>query len=222
MYLYAVKTNRLLLLALVVFLPLALRAQEDPDYALYRTRSGMGMPIFRSRVADVYGNNFNGTYLVDTLGFRKGSVCFEGKTYEGLLLNLDAAIHHVLMREEGSPVVLDLGRDRVDHFVRAGVTFVNLQGRGYNVPAGFYQEVAAGRGGVYRRIDKNLRHLFDLNHSAQGYIGYEDPHYRDGIIDYYEQREYWYWVKEDGTVQRLRSERKKRTAIQSVLTHETH
>lgn len=209
--------------AILVFLVSGImKAQEVSDYEAYARAAGRDMPLLRSRVADSYGNYFNGTYLSDTLGFLPGSIRFEGKTYENLLLDLDASLQHVLLQQEDSPIILDLGRDRAESFVRGGVTYINLPALGYDLPAGFYERMAEGRGAVYRRIGKMLHHLTDLNHNARSYIGYEDPNYRSNLFDYYQYKEYWYWVKEDGTVQRLKSKRKIRSALQTVQSHETH
>lgn len=213
--------HAILLVALLLSAPGLLRAQ-DSDYQTYAQAAGVDLPLFRARVADVYGNNFNGTYLVDTLGFLPGEVRFEGKTYQNLSFHLDAVLQHVLMQQEGSPIILDLGLERVEYFTRGSRTYVNLASLGYDVPAGFYEKVADGRGAVYKRVDKSLNHLMDLNRDASAYIGYDDPHYRFNLVNYFQYKESWYWVKEDGTVQRLRSKRKVRNAIQSVNAHETH
>ena len=213
--------HAILLVALLLSAPGLLRAQ-DADYQTYAQAAGVDLPLFRARVADVYGNNFNGTYLVDTLGFLPGEVRFEGKTYQNLSFHLDAVLQHVLMQQEGSPIILDLGLERVEYFTRGSRTYVNLASRGHDVPAGFYEKVADGRGTVYKRVDKSLNHLMDLSRDASTYIGYDDPHYRHNLLNYFQYKESWYWVKEDGTVQRLRSKRKVRSAIQSVRAHETH
>ena len=168
------------------------------------------------------GNYYNGTYLADTLGFLPGTICFEGKTYENLSFDLDAVLQHVLMQREGSPIILDLGQERVSSFTRGSKTYVNLPALGYDVPAGFYERVAEGRGVIYKRVSKTLYHLTDLNHDARGFIGYDDPNYRSNLFDYYQLKELWYWIQEDGTVQRLKSKRKIKTALQAVQAHETH
>ena len=213
--------HSILLAALFLCAPGLLRAQ-DADYQAYAQAAGVDLPLFRARVADVYGNNFNGTYLVDTLGFQPGEICFEGKTYRDLKFNLDAVLQHVLLQQEGSPIILDLGRERVEYFTRGSRTYVNLTSQGYNVPEGFYERVVSGRGAVYKKVDKSLNHLMDLNRDARAYIGYSDPQYRANVVNYFQYKESWYWVKEDGTVQRLRSKRKIRSAIQSVNAYETH
>lgn len=213
--------HSILLTALLLCASGLLRAQET-DYQAYAKAAGADLPLFRARVADVYGNNFNGTYLVDTLGFKPGEIRFEGKTYQNLSFQLDAVLQHVLMQQEGSPIILDLGLERVEYFTRGSRTYVNLASQGYNVPAGFYERVVSGRGAVYKRVDKSLNHLMDLNRDASAYIGYNDPNYRFNLVNYFQYKESWYWVKEDGTVQRLRNKRKVRNAIQSVNAHETH
>ena len=222
-YFYIVKNFKILLIATGLFLvPGLLQAQQVSDYETYSRAAGEDMPLLRSRVADTYGNYFNGTYLADTLGFLPGKICFEGKTYENLHLDLDAVLQHVLLQQEGSPIILDLGRDRVRSFTRGGKTYFNLPSMGYDLPAGFYELMAQGHGAVYKRVNKIFSHLVDLNHDARSFIGYEDPNYRSDIFDYYQHKEYWYWVREDGTIQRLRSKRKIRNAIQTVQSHETH
>lgn len=217
------KHKKILLTTILLSLvPGLLRAQELTDYETYARAAGPDMPLLRSRIADSYGNYYNGTYLADTLGFLPGNICFEGKIYENLLLNLDAVLQHVLLQEEGSPIILDLGRERVQSFTRGGKIYVNLPSEGYSLPEGFYELMAQGRGAVYKRVNKIVGHLGDLTHDARAYIGYDDPHYRSDLFDYYQHKEYWYWIKEDGSIQRLKSKRKIRNAIQTVQTYETH
>lgn len=222
-YLYVVKHAKILLTAIgLLLVPELLQAQQVSDYETYARAAGPDMPLLRSRVADSYGNYFNGTYLADTLGFLPGNISFEGKTYENLPLNLDAVLQHVLLQQEGSPIILDLGLERVQSFTRGDKTYVNLPSMGYSLPMGFYELMAQGHGAVYKRVNKVFSHLVDLNHDAKAFIGYDDPYYRSDIFDYYQHKEYWYWVKEDGTIQRLRNKRKIRSAIQTVQGHETH
>lgn len=208
-------------LALLLF-PLPVLAQEFPDSGDYTRAAGKDLPLYRARVADVYGNRFNGTYLIDNEGFQTGDLCYVGKVYTGLLLHIDAAAQHVLVQQEGSPVQLDLGREQIDWFSRGGRKYVNLPARGYKVPEGFYEQVAEGQGAVYRRVDKVLQRLTDPNGSARGYIGYQDPNYKDGLMDYYNWKETWYQVKEDGSVKRLRGKRSVQKAVQYVRSQVTH
>ena len=220
-YIYGVKSVCLHIF-LLTLLPLSLSAQENEDYKDYAHAAGSGLPLYRARVADVYPHRYNGTYLIDNQGFLPGDLCYEGKTYSGLLLQVDAFTQHVLVRQEGSPIVLDLGRDQIDWFTRGGGKFINLPAMGCDVPEGFYEEMETGRGAVYRRVDKLLRTLPDVNASAREYIGYPDPDYKQGLLDYYERKETWYQVREDGTVRRLRGKRSINKAMQYVRSQVAH
>ena len=201
------------ILALLLLSVPALAQENMQDYV---RAAGAGLPLYRARVADVYGNRFNGTYLIDNEGFKLGELCFEGKVYSGILLHFDAAAQHVLLQREGSAIQLDLGQDRIDWFARDGRRFENLPGRGVKLPTGFYELVAQGQGAVYKRVDKQLQSLPDPNSSARGFIGYDDPNYKEGLMDYYYAKESWYQIKEDGSIKRLRSKRSIQNAIQYV------
>ena len=215
------KSLRLFLLALLL-LPLPVWAQDQAVVQEYVKAAGAGLPLYRARVADVYGNRFNGTFLLDNEGFLDGELCYAGKVYPGVLLQLDAVAQHVLIRQEDSPIQLDLGRDRIAWFKRGGRKWVNLPSCGYLVPDGFYEEVELGRGAVYKRVDKVLQRLSDVNGSAREYIGYEDPNYKEGLLDYYRLKESWYQIKEDGSVKRLRGKRSIQKAIQYVRSQPAH
>lgn len=215
--------KKLTVLLAVLLLPsLCLWAQATLDYEAYARAAGEDLPLLRARIADNYGNRYNGTYLSDTLGFLPGRICLEGKTYENLSFNLDAVLQHVLLRQESTLLILDLGRERVQSFSRGDKTYFNLPSMGYPLPEGFYECMARGRGAVYRKVTKELHHLSDLNHDARRSIGYDDPGYRSNLFEYFEHKESWYWIREDGTIQRLRSRRKIRNALQSVQNDETH
>ena len=127
--------SRILFLALLV-LPVSLMAQEYKDYA---EAAGRDMPLYRAREAQVYSKPCNGTYLIDNKGFLSGDISIAGKVYEGILLNMDAVLHHVLVRQEGSPITLDLGREQIDWFTREGRRYINLSGTA--LPEGFYEIV---------------------------------------------------------------------------------
>lgn len=213
--------KRLTSLLTILFISLQAWAQEDAA-ASYVRQAGMNLPFLRASLAPSYSFPFNGTYLIDTLGFKEGALVYEGKEYPGLLLNLDAVEQHVLVQLPGSPVSLDLGQKQVESFSRAGITYVNLNALGYDTQKGFYEKVDQGRGAVYRKITKSLKHLSTLEVTAEHSIGYEDPHYRRLLSDYFEYAEVWYLIREDNSVQRLRTKGQIRKAHQYIHAHETH
>ena len=46
--------------------------------------------LFRGRLPVLYPYRYNGTYYLDTREFQPGSVWYNGKVYEDVLLNLNA------------------------------------------------------------------------------------------------------------------------------------
>ena len=211
-------TKRILLLCLFLTVSGTMRAQEELRYI---EDAGIQLPLFRASIAAPYDFPHNGTYLVDTLGFVEGVLVFDGKVYPGLLLNLDSHAQHVLVRHKSTTIAMDLGRDSISEFTRGNKKYVNLEAAGYNVPAGFYEVIEEGRGTLDRKTERILRHLSSRDISAERYIGYDDPHYKRYLPDYFEYRETWYLVREDGSVQRLRRKKQIQKAqqyVRSMLT----
>lgn len=207
---------------LILLLFSFLRAGAQGDAASYVREAGVNLPFFRTALAPSYSFSYNGTPMVDTLGFHEGTLVYEGKDYPGLQLNLDAVEQHVLVQLPHSPVVLDVGQESIESFSRGNAIYVNLGRMGLKVQPGFYEQMALGKGGLYRKINKSLKHLSTLEVSAERLIGYEDPHYRRLVTDYFEYSEVWYLVREDGSVRRLRNKRQIQNAYQYVQTHETN
>ena len=140
---------------------------------------------------------------MDTLGFRRGDLLYEGKLYHHLLLDIDASQQHLLLRHPSSSVVLDLGLDRVERFDLGGREFINLNAAGYPVAPGFFEVIASGAGTVvYRKIAKVFKTLPPDGRKAD--IGYEDPHYRTNVYDYFEPGEQWILIRDDGSVMPLK------------------
>ena len=65
-------------------------ALEEQDDTLRTSLEGMSA-IYRAKLAKQYPMRYNGTPYWDTCGFKKGTVIFNGRLYEDMLVNLDAA-----------------------------------------------------------------------------------------------------------------------------------
>jgi len=208
-------------LFLLLFIPLNAWAQGDAASS-YVQQAGVNLPFLRASLAPSYSFSHNGTYLADTLGFREGTLVYEGKEYPGLLLDLNAVEQHVLIQLPHSPVSLDLGQEQIDAFSRGDISYVNLKAKGYDTQTGFFELMDQGKGSLYRKITKTLKHLPSLDMTAERSIGYDDPHYKRLLADYFEYGEVWYLIREDGSAQRLRSKGQIKKARQYVHSHETH
>ena len=72
------KTHRFLLITFATILSsLTLNAQQTST-------------IYRGRGRSPFPYKFNGTYYLDTREFSRGDILYNGKVYQGILLNLDA------------------------------------------------------------------------------------------------------------------------------------
>lgn len=188
----------LTLLLLPGLLPPGLRAQERYDYEWYTAAAGIEAPVYRTRLAQTYEFPFNGTYRADTLGFLNGTLWYGGKRYDHMLLDIDARQQHLLVQYPGSPVVFDFGQERVERFDRGGIPYINLRAAGLNVPEGFFEEICTGRGTVYRLMGKVIQQIQPGAPMAD--IGYDDPHYRHEVLDYFSPKETWILLREDGSI----------------------
>ena len=190
------------LLVLSALQPPSLRAQSSTESRLYLDEAKDNSIIFRSRQAKRYNFLYNGTYYWFSPDFEKGSVCIDGKWYEGVLLNIDAYAQQPLARPSENRLAVTLSRDAIDRLTLAQTRFVNLRKLGYaSVPEGFYEVVYEGDGfTLYRHVTKML--VSDLNStgvaSSSGTTQY--------IYDNFETKEVYY-REQDGRVFKVRTRR---------------
>ena len=183
---------------LLLMLPLYGGAQEAVDTAPM---------LYRGRVARKYPSDFNGTPYWDTLAFRSGTVMYNGRLYEDVLLRIDANEQRLLVREDPrvSPVIPDMRQ--LSWFKTAAGLFVNLRYQGVDAPEGFFQLVCDASPAVFRQIRK-IRRSKPGNHNGRE-IGYEDSDYDDNLVAFYYKEEKW-WVLENGFLTSVRGKKVRR------------
>lgn len=188
------------LLGLSALLPARASAQEAELEQFQQTASSQSV-LYRGRAARLYSNAlYNGHYFWQTKEFRTGSVLYNGKFYTGVLLNIDACASELLVKINSSAPAIVVTRDLVTEFEIDGEKFVNLKVGGQaDAREGFYQ-VACENPLVYHRVDKNFTSsASNVNGAA---IGYDDPDYRNDVLNYFMNEERWYVVK-DGKLKRI-------------------
>ena len=195
---------RKLLTALLILVSLPCLAQETDPYLIYLKEAGWDMPLYRGRTAIRYNFSYNGTYFWDLGGFRRGDLCYAGKVYRDMEMNINAHLQRLLIRFPDSFSTVDLGNRDVAWFTLEGERFVNLRAKGLDVPEGFYRAVYEGQEAVYERIDKEFRR--DINSSNDGEIGYRDPDYKEGVYEIFAQRRTWYFVDKNGQATRFKKQ----------------
>jgi len=197
------KSAVILLAFFALLRPTAASGQERAEVDGYQKVAGWDLPLFRGKLMPDYPFRFNGTFYIDNKGFRTGSVCFGGKTYDNINLNIDAYRQALYVRYANRIQIWELDRDLVEWFTMGKAKYVNLRAMGYdNVPAGFYEVVYDGDACVYKQVTKALRESVEIN----GYyrIGYEDPNYNNKIFTFFEHRESFWYKDAKGKVERFK------------------
>ena len=189
-----------MLLATLWLLPLS--AQESPYEDFMQNAEGKAV-LYRGRKALSYRNlRFNGTYYAYTKDYAEGSVMFNGKLYEGILLNIDACQQQLLSRWADAMPEVIIDSRKVRYFTIGQDKYLNLSEDGYDAAPGFYK--------VLRQDDshfvvvlrtKTLHNSADNVNGAK--IGYDDPDYNPEVFNYFSVTDKYYVIR-DGVLKKIR------------------
>jgi hypothetical protein len=170
------------------------RAQAPEEYARFREDAGEASVLYRGRLATRYTMVHNGHPYWSTPDFLPGSVVYNEKTYDGVLLNIDARSQQVLVKYAPDYPAVQLPREEVPEFTIGNTRWINPQAMGYTAPEGFF-EVLADRGPVLalRRVGKRIKQSPENRNGK--FIGYWDPDYNMNAINYFEFREAYYLLQ---------------------------
>ena len=179
--------------------------QDATDYERFREASGPLSIIFQGRQSTEYGFPYNGTCYWTSPQFEEGSLCYRGKVYTGLLLNINAAEQELICSLPGSTVrgVLD-GTD-IDWVMMGGKKYVPAESISTaTLPSGFWEVVYEGDALVVKQIRRLLRK--DMDGALRARAEY-DGLYRRNIHDIFIAEINYYHIAPDGTVTPLRRNR---------------
>lgn len=133
--------------------------------------------LYRGRYPLQYPFKYNGTFYQDDRIFSEGTLFYNGKVYENVLVNIDAYKQevHVFPPHSGSPVVLY--REQTSWLEWKGKTYVNLRYAGVeDAPAGFFELIKDGETPVFQ-LNKKVYRSTASNKNGESGIGYYDPAY---------------------------------------------
>lgn len=190
--------KKALFAALALLIPLCLFAQQSEDYSRYAAKNGAGMLLLRGRQGMEFPISHNGTHFWYTPQFRSGTLYYNSKLYENVLLNVDAYNQELLVRDPNGITNILLSRNYVKWFEIEGRRYVNLQAAGVeSAPEGYFQIMYDGKSKLYFRIDKALERDVDgrLWESA-GYQG----NLRSGVYDIFVEKKSYYIMAEGSDV----------------------
>ena len=162
-------------------------AQNDPESAF--------AGIFRGKLPGVYPYKYNGTYYWDRKEFQQGDVCYNGRMYRDVSLNIDACKGELQVRPMEKATAVVVFTDQVAWFTMGGKSFVNLQYLGWkDAPEGFFEVIRDGETPLLRQVEKTLR--FDGTNGGASQIGYTDPDFNPSIPNFFMLRETFYALEQ--------------------------
>lgn len=157
--------------------------------------------LYRGKLPVQYPYQYNGTYYLEGKQFQRGSVYYNGKLYENVLVNLDASKQELQVKVSENVSGVVLFREWVNYFTMGEHLFLNLQYLEYSdAPEGYFELVKDGKVPLFRQVKKVFTSRVG-NHNGQD-IGYYDPDYNYSLTNYFSKQEKYYGIV-DGKVVKL-------------------
>ena len=194
---------------------IAVFGQDKRSIKQYQEQAAELSTLFRGRLPAKYPYLYNGTYFMYGPAFYKGDLFYNGKRYYDVWMNIDAFRMDLLVRpgSEQSPVVAY--KNLVCWFTLGAAKYVNLEYMGFeDAPDGYFEILSDGTAPVLKQIRKTFRSS-SQDHNGPD-IGYEDPEYKDDVVNYFRFEESFYTIK-GGKVEKI-----KKRAAQNLLRKGVH
>lgn len=148
------KVSIVVLLLMSAFL--SARAQEK--FGSYLQAADGAALLWRGHKAQSYPPLVEGTPWWAETRFMPGSVIYNGKRYESVLMNVDAVQQELLVTGFAGDAQKVLRREGVERFSLGGREFVNLRVLyGASMPDGYWQVLYDGREKIFRQVVKTLK-----------------------------------------------------------------
>lgn len=192
------KPSTLVLLAVLLGTLFPAKAPAQEDYALFRDRAGNASLLYRGHKAYEYMLLYNGTCYWSSPVFQKGEVVYNGKTYKGISLNIDAARQDLIVRmgDGGTSKVIE--REHVRECAFGGKRYLNMQILyGDAAPSGYWEVLYDGRAKIVRRVTKKLEQ--DIDGSKRNLTHFEGD-YRYDVYQTFTYAEAFCYVTEEGQI----------------------
>jgi hypothetical protein len=166
--------------------------------------------LYRGKYPLQYPFKYNGTFYQESREFSEGTLFYNGKCYEGVLMNIDAYKQEVQVIPPHTAYPIVLYREQTAWLEWKGKTYVNLQYMGYEkAPAGFFELAKDGKVPVFQQIKKVYRSTTS-NQNGESGIGYYDPSYDSNIPNCFIREILRYAIKDGKLVKVSRREFRRR------------
>ncbi len=117
--------KRIHVLLTLIFISINLFSQNNTDYERFMSSSQGLLNLYRGTAPLNYRFKFTGSYFAYSEDFKRGDICFNEKTYHGILINLNSHLDELYIHipESGRYVVLN--KDYVSRFNMQSKKFIN-------------------------------------------------------------------------------------------------
>ena len=155
-------------------------AQDRKDVVSYLKDSGPLSTLMRGQKPAQYTFLYNGTPYIESPEFKKGDLRYNGRTYFGVLLNIDAAAMDALVKTDANVAATATLRRQTAWLKIENRLFVNLEFLEVEMaPEGYCEVVLDGETPIVKFVTKTLRTQTG-NHNGKD-IGMNDPEYREDV-----------------------------------------
>lgn len=195
----------LIIMTLILAIQPACLAQYA-EYGMYTDAARDKMMVLRGKKAFNYNIRFNGHCFWENNYFEKGVLRFNGKTYYGLEMNIDACHNELLVKMEDSTIPIAIDKDAVSYLKIGDTEFVQFEeGRFPKLDPGFYEVIFINpEYAIYRKVTKTLSP--DTDGHGSGMLGYRDPNFNYNIHDFFCFRQRYY-LEKDGRMKKISPEK---------------
>ncbi len=177
---------------ILLLLPSGIFAQQPFDYQLFMQSAGKAAMLYRGMAPIEYREEAptdGTTYFAYSTNFEAGTIKYCGKLYHNVLLNLNADLDELYVKDSISGLRFLLNKSYVSHWQVGNHKFINnAQAASYQgLQSGYYEVEYDGEAKVYKKIRK----IYEENMSGTS------------LRKSYELSEEYYLLK-DGVAYRVR------------------
>lgn len=170
---------------------LSLFAQTENSQ--YMQEAGPLSTLYRGKLPVQYPYQYNGTYYLEGKQFQRGSVYYNGKLYENVLVNLDASKQELQVKVSENVSGVVLFQEWVNYFTIGNRLFLNLRYMGYTeAPEGYFELTKDGSTPLLVQVKKVFTSRVGDHNGDE--IGYYDPEYNPSLVNYFSKQESYYSI----------------------------
>ena len=140
-------------------------AQSEVGYRSFVDKVGNPSIIKTGTFPIAYHTIREGSFYIQSDEYKRGSVKYNGKMYYDLLLNINAHLDELYIRDISNPNSLVLTKDLIEYFYIDNKFYKNLK---TEQMSGFYEVIVEGDVSLYKKVQKTFyQRIVDMEVSRE-------------------------------------------------------